>query len=118
MLSLLLVGPVSADTPPSLPLTDAAALDLPAATPPAATAVTSAVPYVAGPGVRQGIDVSIWQGYVDWPRVARAGIDFTVAKATEGTSVVNPGTRATRPAPAVPASCSPPITTRARDGVA
>ena len=45
---------------------------------------------MAGPGVRQGIDVSIWQGYVNWPRVARAGIDFTVAKATEGTGVVDP----------------------------
>lgn len=39
--------------------------------------------------VRHGLDVSHWQGRVDWRAVARAGIDFTWLKATEGTSLVD-----------------------------
>lgn len=34
-----------------------------------------------------GIDVSRWQGDIDWNRVRRAGIDFVMIKAGEGTSV-------------------------------
>lgn len=34
-----------------------------------------------------GIDVSKWQGDVDWNRVRAAGIDFVMIKAGEGTSV-------------------------------
>jgi len=34
-----------------------------------------------------GIDVSKWQGVVDWERVRNAGIDFVMIKAGEGTSV-------------------------------
>jgi lysozyme len=36
----------------------------------------------------RGIDVSDYQGTVDWPEVARAGIAFAFAKATEGVSFV------------------------------
>jgi GH25 family lysozyme M1 (1,4-beta-N-acetylmuramidase) len=43
----------------------------------------------AGYPVR-GIDVSSWQGNVDWNQVAAAGASFAYAKATEGTSYVNP----------------------------
>lgn len=32
----------------------------------------------------QGIDVSQWQGEIDWRKVARAGVDFAYIKATEG----------------------------------
>ena len=34
--------------------------------------------------VREGIDVSHWQARINWPRVARSGIDFMIAKATQG----------------------------------
>ncbi|NJC74240.1 hypothetical protein HC031_31675 [Planosporangium thailandense] len=37
-----------------------------------------------------GIDVASWQGNIDWNRVAAAGTDFSYAKATEGTTYVNP----------------------------
>jgi GH25 family lysozyme M1 (1,4-beta-N-acetylmuramidase) len=40
-------------------------------------------------GVRHGIDVSHWQRNIDWHRVRRAGIDFAIAKATEGTGYVD-----------------------------
>ena len=35
-------------------------------------------------GYREGIDVSHWQGNIDWPQVAAAGKSFAIAKATEG----------------------------------
>ncbi len=41
--------------------------------------------------VRHGIDVSHWQGRIDWPRVARSGrVQFVIAKATDGTWMVDP----------------------------
>lgn len=36
-----------------------------------------------------GIDVSHWQGDIDWPRVAEAGIKFAFVKATEGKTGVD-----------------------------
>jgi GH25 family lysozyme M1 (1,4-beta-N-acetylmuramidase) len=39
--------------------------------------------------VRQGIDVSHWQGRIDWKKVADGGVDFAIAKATEGTWLVD-----------------------------
>lgn len=38
----------------------------------------------------RGIDVSKWQGNIDWTRVKAAGIQFAIIKATEGTTVVDP----------------------------
>ncbi len=46
--------------------------------------------------VRYGIDVSHWQGRIDWDRVARSGIRFAIAKATEGTWMVDPMYRRNR----------------------
>ena len=37
-----------------------------------------------------GIDVSKWNGTVDWPRVKASGIDFVFIKATEGADRVDP----------------------------
>lgn len=37
-----------------------------------------------------GIDVSQWQGDIDWRKVRRAGIDFAYIKATEGGDHVDP----------------------------
>lgn len=38
----------------------------------------------------QGIDVSYFQGDIDWNKVGRAGIQFAYIKATEGTDRVDP----------------------------
>jgi len=43
----------------------------------------------AGPTTK-GIDVSHWQGTIDWQKVKGDGIQFAIAKATEGTSFVDP----------------------------
>lgn len=37
----------------------------------------------------QGIDVSRWQGEIDWLAVKRAGVAFAILKATEGVSLVD-----------------------------
>lgn len=37
-----------------------------------------------------GIDVSHWNGTIDWKRVAAAGTKFAIAKATEGQTFVDP----------------------------
>ena len=38
----------------------------------------------------QGIDVSHWQGQIGWLQVGAAGYDFAFAKATEGTTYIDP----------------------------
>ncbi len=38
----------------------------------------------------KGIDVSHWQGKIQWPRVATAGYTFAFGKATESTTYVDP----------------------------
>src|SRR5262245_10163417 len=38
----------------------------------------------------QGIDVSYWQGNIDWQKVSDAGIHFAYIKATEGGDRVDP----------------------------
>jgi GH25 family lysozyme M1 (1,4-beta-N-acetylmuramidase) len=38
----------------------------------------------------QGVDVSHWQGSIDWQKVANAGFRFVFAKATDGRSYVDP----------------------------
>ena len=45
---------------------------------------------VARPAGLPGLDVSSWQGNVDWATVAANGARFAYVKATEGTSYVNP----------------------------
>ena len=44
--------------------------------------------FSGGPTV--GIDVSKWQGAIDWQAVAGAGYQFAIIKATEGTNYVDP----------------------------
>lgn len=53
-----------------------------------AGAFTFATPATAA-GPIQGIDVSGWQGQVDWGAVQRSGRSFAFAKATEGTTFVD-----------------------------
>jgi lysozyme len=38
----------------------------------------------------QGIDVSYWQGDIDWDKVHNAGVSFTYIKATEGGDRIDP----------------------------
>src|SRR5262245_15416247 len=42
------------------------------------------------PGSVAGIDVSHWQGSIDWAQVAAAGKEFAFAKATDGQTYVDP----------------------------
>ena len=37
-----------------------------------------------------GIDVSHWDGAIDWPKLKTAGVEFAFMKATEGTTFVDP----------------------------
>ncbi|MBI3647932.1 MAG: hydrolase, partial [Actinobacteria bacterium] len=37
-----------------------------------------------------GIDVSHWQGKIDWTKVAADGVTFAIVKATEGRNYVDP----------------------------
>lgn len=52
--------------------------------------VPAAAPVAADPGPLQGIDVSHFQGTIDWARVSGAGMRFAYAKATEGITYVDP----------------------------
>ena len=54
-----------------------------------AVAPTDGVIVFPGQGVR-GIDVSHYQGRIDWSRVAASGTRFVFAKATEGRSYLDP----------------------------
>jgi GH25 family lysozyme M1 (1,4-beta-N-acetylmuramidase) len=42
------------------------------------------------PGAVPGIDVSHWQGSIDWAQVAASGTRFAIAKATDGQDYVDP----------------------------
>ncbi len=57
-----------------------------AAAPPASASATGVCPTGA---TRNGIDVSTYQGAVDWTQVRAAGITFAFAKATEGSSITD-----------------------------
>jgi lysozyme len=37
-----------------------------------------------------GIDISVWQGTIDWPTARRNGVNFAFMKATEGGDLVDP----------------------------
>lgn len=54
-----------------------------------AAAGAAAVPVQAQSTVLEGIDVSHWQGAVNWSSVAAAGIRFAFCKATEHTSFLD-----------------------------
>ena len=46
-------------------------------------------PLRAPPGMLPGIDVSHWQGAIDWAAVASSGVRFAIAKATDGRQFVD-----------------------------
>ena len=41
----------------------------------------------------RGVDVSVYQGEIDWKKTAADGIRFAMIKATQGRSVSNPALR-------------------------
>jgi GH25 family lysozyme M1 (1,4-beta-N-acetylmuramidase) len=57
----------------------------------AAVVVGSATTAASRPHVyrRSGIDVSHWQGRIDWAKVAASGVDFAIIKATDGSTGVD-----------------------------
>jgi GH25 family lysozyme M1 (1,4-beta-N-acetylmuramidase) len=80
ILSLLVVSPALAADPPARlsPLNtgqDAQILG---------RGIDGVPPVTEGPTARQGIDVSHYQGGIRWSMVAASGIDFAIAKATQG----------------------------------
>ena len=57
----------------------------------AATAAVLCTPSgAAGASYAKGLDVSHYQGAIDWIQVADGGFTFTFAKATEGTTLIDP----------------------------
>lgn len=72
----------SSSAPAGTPLADAAPTD--------ATSTVTAPTDAAQAAPIRGIDVSHYQGSVDWPTVADAGVVFAYAKATEGVTYVDP----------------------------
>ncbi len=59
-----------------------------------AVAVLAAVAFTGASGAAtaraKGIDVSNWNGTINWTKVAHAGFRFAIAKATESTNFVDP----------------------------
>jgi lysozyme len=53
-------------------------------------AASSDATVCAGGTTVEGIDVSHWDGAIDWAKVAGSGRTFAIAKATEGTSFLDP----------------------------
>lgn len=94
--ALLALAIVRPDVPPGSPQAPgiSAPGGLPRALPSAATdASTSDDPAPAAPAPAtplHGIDVSHYQGNVDWAKVAAAGVVFAYAKATGGVTFVDP----------------------------
>ena len=53
-------------------------------------AVALAAPARAAATQAKGIDVSVWNGQIDWIRVASGGYGFVFGKATEGVTLIDP----------------------------
>jgi lysozyme len=61
-----------------------------AAPSPEETSTSSEAVTVCGMTTVQGVDISHYDGMIDWPTAKAAGISFAFAKATEGTTFVDP----------------------------
>lgn len=58
-----------------------------------ALAFTGATCYALGPSnnqIYEGVDVSAWQGYIDYERVKNAGIDIVYMKTSQGNDYIDP----------------------------
>lgn len=82
-------------TPTSTPPTTATPPPSPTPTTPTTPTAPTPSPTPA-PAYLDGIDASHHQGRIDWPAVARSGIDFAYLKATEGTTFTDPDFAANR----------------------
>lgn len=71
---------------PEVIVTEAPAPEIPDVTPPAAEENTANVSGIEN-AVMNGIDVSRWQGRIDWQKVKDCGVEFAIIKAGEGTEV-------------------------------
>ena len=60
-----------------------------AAPAPSVVAVAPPPAITAPPGMLPGIDVSHWQGSIDWTAVASSGVRFAIAKSTDGREYVD-----------------------------
>lgn len=58
--------------------------------------LTRCAAYAGGMATTPGIDVSHWQGTIDWAAVKRAGFEFAILKATERDNYVDPTFAANR----------------------
>jgi len=61
-----------------------------ASAPPEAVGSSASASTVCGDTSVKGMDVSHYDGTIDWPTAHAAGIDFAFAKATEGTTFTDP----------------------------
>jgi GH25 family lysozyme M1 (1,4-beta-N-acetylmuramidase) len=81
-------NPTPTPTPTPKPSTSPTPTPTPTATPaPTATPVPTPTP---NPKIAEGIDVSHWQGTIDWAQVAASGKKFAYIKASESTDFVDP----------------------------
>jgi hypothetical protein len=62
----------------------------PTPTPSPTPSPTPTPPPTPDPGYIEGIDISHWQGPIDWPAVAASGREFAFMKASESTTYVDP----------------------------
>lgn len=58
--------------------------------PVAESIVQASGPAPSESGPIAGIDVSMWQGAIDWEAVKESGIEFVIIKGTEGTTYIDP----------------------------
>ncbi len=83
------VSPTPTPTPDPLATPTPTPIATPSPTPdPFATPTPTPIPTPFFP-VTEGIDVSHWQGTIDWPSVAASGKRFAYMKASEGTTLVD-----------------------------
>ena len=52
--------------------------------------VSSVTVFASGPVIHRGIDVSEWQGYIDWSRVKSSGIEFAMIRCGWSTGIDGP----------------------------
>jgi len=88
------VAPAATPTPTPTPVPTPTPAPTPTPVPTATPAPTPAPTPTPTPAIwatySEGIDVSNWQGTIDWARVARAGKTFAFLKASEDISYVDP----------------------------
>ena len=92
LLAGVLAGPASAasNPGPTHPESDYMGSSIPASErPQSARAGARALAVDAAPAGLPGLDVSHWQGTVDWPAVATNGAKFAYMKSTEGTTFID-----------------------------